>query len=116
MAFGTGVPFIGRGDHGRTLRELRHIMPEVAGIRRAGAAALDLAWTASGRLDGYWERDLNSWDIAAGLLMVREAGGFVSDLDGKSKMLETGDVVVGNEDAHKHLLRLLKKAAAPQQA
>jgi myo-inositol-1(or 4)-monophosphatase len=98
------------------LRELRHIMPEVAGIRRAGAAALDLAWTASGRLDGYWERDLNSWDIAAGLLMVREAGGFVSDLDGKSKMLETGDVVVGNEDAHKHLLRLLKKAAAPQQA
>jgi myo-inositol-1(or 4)-monophosphatase len=113
MVFGTGLPFIGKGDHGRTLRELRYIMPEVAGIRRAGAAALDLAWTASGRLDGYWERNLNSWDIAAGILMVREAGGFVSDLNGKDKMLESGDVVVGNEDAHKHLIRLLKKAEAP---
>ncbi|GAA0776765.1 inositol monophosphatase [Roseibium denhamense] len=111
MVFATGLPFIGHGDHGRSLRELRYIMPEVAGIRRAGAAALDLAWTASGRLDGYWERNLNSWDIAAGLLMVKEAGGFVSDLDGKNKMLDSGDVVVGNEVAHKHLLALLKKAA-----
>ena len=116
MVFGTGMPFIGKGDHGRMLRELRHIMPEVAGIRRCGAASLDLAWTASGRLDGYWERNLNSWDIAAGILMVREAGGFVSDLDGRNKMLETGDIVVGNEDAHKMLLRLLKKAEAPAQA
>jgi myo-inositol-1(or 4)-monophosphatase len=82
MVFGTGLPFIGKGDHGRTLRELRHIMPEVAGIRRCGAAALDLAWTAAGRLDGFWERDLNSWDIAAGILMVREAGGFVSPTSG----------------------------------
>lgn len=110
MVIATGLPFIGHGDHGRTLRELRHVMPEVAGIRRAGAAALDLAWTASGRLDAFWERNLNSWDIAAGLLMVREAGGFVSDLDGKNKTLESGDVVAGNEYAHKHLLRLLKKA------
>ncbi|KZM52124.1 inositol monophosphatase family protein [Labrenzia sp. OB1] len=115
MVFGTGLPFIGMGDHGRTLRELRYVMPEVAGVRRMGAAALDLAWTASGRLDGFWERNLNSWDIAAGILLVREAGGFVSDFDGKSKMLESGDVIVGNEDAHKHLLRLLKKAGAPAQ-
>ncbi|MEM5582977.1 MULTISPECIES: inositol monophosphatase family protein [unclassified Roseibium] len=113
MVFATGLPFIGQGDHGRSLRELRYIMPEVAGIRRAGAASLDLAWTASGRFDGYWERNLNSWDIAAGLLMVREAGGYVSDLQGRAKMLESGDVVAGNEDAHKHLLRLLKKAEAP---
>jgi myo-inositol-1(or 4)-monophosphatase len=110
MVFGTGLPFIGRGDHGRTLKELRYIMPEVAGIRRCGAASLDLAWTAAGRLDGYWERDLNSWDIAAGILMVKEAGGYVSDLDGKDKMLESGDVVVGNEYAQKHLLSLLKNA------
>lgn len=112
MVIGTGLPFIGKGDHGRTLRELRYIMPEVAGIRRAGAASLDLAWTASGRLDGYWERSLNSWDIAAGILLVREAGGFVSDLDGKPKMLETGDIVAGNETSHKRLLRLLRKADA----
>jgi myo-inositol-1(or 4)-monophosphatase len=110
MVFGTGLPFIGKGDHGRALKELRYVMPEVAGVRRCGAAALDLAWTASGRLDGYWEHSLNSWDIAAGLLMVREAGGYVSDINGKDKALETGDVVVGNEFAHKHILRLLKQA------
>ncbi|MEP0232140.1 inositol monophosphatase family protein [Roseibium sp.] len=110
MVFGTGLPFIGKGDHGRALKELRHVMPEVAGIRRGGAAALDLAWTASGRLDGYWEHNLNSWDIAAGLLMVREAGGYVSDTEGKDKMLETGNVAVGNEFAHKHILRLIKLA------
>ncbi len=113
MVFATGLPFIGQGDHGRTLRELRHIMPEIAGIRRAGAASLDLAWTASGRFDGFWERSLNSWDIAAGILMVREAGGFVTDLSGRNKMLESGDVVAGNEDAHKQLLRLLKNADTP---
>ncbi len=112
MVFATGLPFIGKGDHGRTLRELRHLMPEVAGIRRAGAAAIDLAWTASGRFDGFWERNLNSWDIAAGLLLVREAGGFVSDLGGRDKMLESGDVIAGNEFAHKQLLERLKKAAA----
>ena len=86
-------------------------MPEVAGVRRCGAASLDLAWTAAGRLDGFWERDLNSWDIAAGVLLVKEAGGYVSDLSGRDKMLENGDVVAGNEFAHKHLLGLLKNAA-----
>lgn len=110
MMFGTGLPFIGKGDHGRALKEIRHVMPEVAGIRRFGAASLDLAWTASGRIDGYWEHNLNSWDIAAGLLMVLEAGGYVSDIDGKNKFLETGDIAAGNETAHKHLLRLLKNA------
>lgn len=110
MVFGTGLPFIGKGDHGRALKEIRHVMPEVAGIRRFGAASLDLAWTASGRVDGYWEHNLNSWDIAAGLLMVLEAGGYVSDIDGKNKFLDSGDIVVGNEAAHKHLLRLLKNA------
>lgn len=110
MVFGTGLPFIGRGDHGRALKEMRYFMPEVAGIRRCGAAAIDLAWTASGRLDGYWEHGLNSWDIAAGLLMVKEAGGYVSDMSGKDKMLESGDVVVGNEYAHAHIMRLLKTA------
>ncbi|MTH98031.1 inositol monophosphatase family protein [Roseibium sp. RKSG952] len=112
MLIATGLPFIGKGDHGRALKELRHVMPEVAGIRRCGAAALDLAWVASGRMDGYWEHSLNSWDIAAGILMVKEAGGYVSDMTGKDSMLESGDVVAGNEYAHRRLLRLLKKAAA----
>ncbi|NBN65260.1 inositol monophosphatase [Microvirga tunisiensis] len=108
---GTGLPFLGKGDHGRALKELRHVMPEVAGIRRCGAAALDLAFVAAGRLDGFWEHSLNPWDIAAGLLMVREAGGFVSDINGKDTMLETGSIVAGNEFVRAQLLKLLKNAA-----
>ena len=63
---------------------------KVAGLRRFGAAALDLAWIAAGRFDGYWERDLSPWDMAAGILMVREAGGFVTDLDGNERTMEPG--------------------------
>ncbi|PTW59651.1 myo-inositol-1(or 4)-monophosphatase [Breoghania corrubedonensis] len=110
---GTGIPHLGRGDHGRALMELRHVMGEVSGIRRAGAAAIDLAWVASGRLDGFWEHDLKSWDMAAGLLMIREAGGYVSDATGGEKIFETGSVVAGNEFIHHGLLDLLKKARKP---
>ncbi|MBA4205986.1 inositol monophosphatase family protein [Pannonibacter phragmitetus] len=108
---GTGLPFLGRGDHGRALKELRYVMPEVAGVRRIGAAALDLAYVASGRLDGFWEHNLNPWDIAAGILLIREAGGYVSDIDGKDTMLETGSVVAGNEFIKAQLQKLLKSAA-----
>jgi myo-inositol-1(or 4)-monophosphatase len=76
-------------------------MPEVAGIRRTGSAALDLAWVAAGRFDAYWEHNLQPWDLAAGLVIVREAGGFVSDLKGGDKILETGDVLAGNATLHK---------------
>ena len=76
-------------------------MPEVAGIRRFGAAALDLAWVAAGRFDGFWERGLSPWDMAAGILLIREAGGYVTDLDGGEAMLETGDIVAGNEAIHR---------------
>ncbi|WP_321501524.1 inositol monophosphatase family protein [Breoghania sp.] len=107
---GTGIPHLGRGDHGRALMELRHVMGEVSGIRRCGAAALDLAWLAAGRFDGFWEHDLSPWDMAAGLLMIREAGGYVSDASGGEKMLETGSVVAGNEYIHHHLLAQLKNA------
>ena len=75
-----------------------------------GAASLDLAWTGAGRLDGFWERHLRACDIAAGIVVLREAGGFVSDADGKDAMLDTGSVVAGNEAIHKHLLKLLKTA------
>lgn len=107
---GTGIPFIGVGDHGRTLREMRHIMGEVAGIRRAGAAAIDMAWVAAGRLDAFWENGLKPWDMAAGILMIREAGGFVSDADGREKMLDTGSVIAGNEFTHLQIKELLTKA------
>jgi myo-inositol-1(or 4)-monophosphatase len=79
-------------------------------MRRLGAAALDLAYVACGRVDAYWERGLSTWDIAAGILMIREAGGFVSDADGGSDPLAKGSVACGNEIIHRELLRLLKSA------
>ncbi len=100
----TGMPFKGRGDPAGYMKELAAIMPEIAGIRRFGAASLDLAWVAAGRFDGFWERGLSPWDIAAGILIIREAGGYVTDLQGGEAMLKTGDVVVGNEAIHSQLL------------
>jgi len=79
-------------------------MQEVTGIRRTGSAALDLAFVAAGRFDGYWERNLQPWDLAAGIVIVREAGGFVTDLDGAERMLETGDVIAANKMIHQLLL------------
>ncbi|MEP3276801.1 MAG: inositol monophosphatase family protein [Stappiaceae bacterium] len=107
---GTGVPHLARGDHGRFLKELRHVMGEVSGIRRSGAAAIDLAWVASGRLDGFWEHGLHAWDIAAGLLMIREAGGYATGVSGADDCLKRGSVVAGNEFVHQRLLEHLKKA------
>ncbi|MDQ0316976.1 inositol monophosphatase family protein [Amorphus orientalis] len=106
----TGVPHLGRGDHARYLSELRAVMNEVSGIRRAGAAAIDLAWVAAGRYDAFWEHDLSPWDTAAGILMVREAGGFVSDLAGHDNMFETGEIAAGTELVQRGLLALLKRA------
>ena len=82
---------------------------KVAGFRRFGAASLDLAFVAAGRLDGYWERDLQSWDIAAGMIMVREAGGTVSDIATPGDPLVTGHVVCGNEFVHGELVKILRK-------
>jgi myo-inositol-1(or 4)-monophosphatase len=103
-----GVPFLGHGDHARFGRELAAVQAQVAGVRRFGAAALDLAWVAMGRYDGFWERDLAAWDMAAGVLLVREAGGFVSDLNGGDDMLATGHIVAGNETVRADLLALLR--------
>jgi myo-inositol-1(or 4)-monophosphatase len=105
-----GLPHLGRGDLALARKELAEIQPRFAGLRRFGAASLDLAWVAAGRLDGYWERDLSPWDMAAGLLLVREAGGFVTDLDGGDAMFTTGHIVAGNETIHRELLRLLRQA------
>ncbi|HVK43090.1 MAG TPA: inositol monophosphatase family protein, partial [Phenylobacterium sp.] len=84
---GTGIPFLGHGQHARFLKELHQISQRVAGVRRFGAASLDLAYVAAGRLDGFWERDLKPWDMAAGLLMIQEAGGKVTDMDGTDDVL-----------------------------
>lgn len=107
---GCGLPHLGRGNHSRFNRELAAVQTQVAGLRRTGAAAIDLAWVASGRFDAFWERDLSPWDMAAGIILIREAGGFVSDLDGADKVLEKGDVIAGNEDMHRDLLALLRSA------
>ena len=81
-----------------------------AGVRRFGAASLDLAWLAAGRFDAYWERGLKAWDVAAGILMVREAGGVITDLTGGQKMLESGDILASNETLHPQYLKLLRDA------
>ncbi|MGL4395673.1 MAG: inositol monophosphatase family protein [Hyphomicrobium sp.] len=92
----TGIPHRGRPGHPKFMSEMGTMMREVAGIRRTGSAALDLAFTAAGRYDAYWERNLKPWDMAAGIVLVREAGGFVSDLEGRDQMLEAGDVLASN--------------------
>jgi len=104
----TGVPHLGRGDHALFLKEAAALMPEVAGIRRCGAAALDLAWVAAGRFDGFWERDLSPWDMAAGMLLIAEAGGFVTDLAGGADVFGTGTIVAGNDTIHRELLAVLR--------
>ncbi|WP_421788968.1 inositol monophosphatase family protein [Hyphobacterium sp.] len=107
----TGTPYFGKRGHARFLKELYQVMPNVAGIRRFGAASLDLAWTAAGRFDGFWERDLNAWDIAAGLILIREAGGFYAEADGKNDVLETGSIIAGNEHVVPQIGEKLKAAA-----
>jgi myo-inositol-1(or 4)-monophosphatase len=107
---GTGIPFIGRGDHAGYLASLGAVMAATSGVRRLGAASLDLAYVAAGRLDGYWEFGLSAWDLAAGILLVREAGGYVSDAAGAQTMLATGDVIAANDHLHPPLAALLADA------
>ena len=111
----TGTPWYGQSEdtHARFWRELAAMTPRVAGIRRYGAASLDLAYVAAGRFDGFWERDLKSWDIAAGIVMVREAGGIVSGLDGDD-LLETGSVLAANESLHPQIEACLRAAGKPE--
>jgi myo-inositol-1(or 4)-monophosphatase len=109
-----GLPHYGRGDAAfleMSRREIAAVQDKFAGLRRFGAAALDLAWLAAGRFDAYWERNLSPWDMAAGILLVREAGGFVTDLDNGENMLGKGHIAGGNEAMHRELLGLLKGAA-----
>lgn len=108
----TGVPHRGKSGHEQHLKELRSVMQQAAGIRRTGSAAIDLAWVAAGRFDGYWERGIQAWDMAAGIVLVREAGGYISDAGGGQTMLKSGHILAGNEAVHRGLSRLLATSAA----
>ena len=109
---GYGTPYLGRGSHPRLLRELGAVMAVAGGTRRMGSAALDMAYVACGRLDAYWERDLQTYDFAAGVILVREAGGFVSSADGAAEPLAPRSVAAGNEGLHRELVAILKKVQA----
>ncbi|MGD9638972.1 MAG: inositol monophosphatase [Alphaproteobacteria bacterium] len=110
----TGIPFLGHGDHEFFLKQLTKVMGNTAGVRRFGAASLDLAWVAAGRYDGFWEMGLKSWDVAAGLLIVKEAGGMVTEStaadirgDHTQKILETGNILASNGALHAALNKIL---------
>ena len=105
-----GLPHLGRGSFETSSQEMAALQPKVAGLRRFGAAALDLAWVAAGRFDGFWERNLSAWDMAAGLILVREAGGFASDCEGGDDMMAKGHIAAGNEAIHREILRVLKES------
>jgi myo-inositol-1(or 4)-monophosphatase len=106
----TGVPYLGHGDFGQWTRIFGSVAPEVAGIRRFGAASLDLAWVAAGRYDGFWESDLALWDVAAGMLLVKEAGGFVTDFRGGERSVERSEYLAANDALHSKLHKLVAGA------
>jgi myo-inositol-1(or 4)-monophosphatase len=112
----TGIPFPGRTEHARFLLELETAMSAAAGVRRYGAAALDLAYVAAGRYDGFWERGLSPWDVAAGIVLVREAGGFIQDLDGGEGMLGNGSILAGTSSLHAALTGLIRKSGVAKKA
>ena len=107
---GTGMPHWGRGDVAKWSRIYGAVGPQVSAIRRFGAATLDFAWVAAGRIDGFWEDDLDLWDVSAGLLLVREAGGFVTDYRGQDRMREKREYLAANGDLHSKLHKLVAGA------
>ena len=106
---GTGFPFREVDRLDEYMKMLENAMKTCSGVRRPGAAALDLAWVACGRLDGFWEMGLSSWDMAAGALLIREAGGLVGDFAGEDKYLDSGRIVAANSKLFAALLRLLNQ-------
>ena len=106
----TGIPYFGHGDMQQWTRIFGAVAPEVAGIRRFGAASLDLAWVAAGRFDGFWESDLQPWDVAAGMLLVKEAGGFLTDFRGGERAMERSEFLAANDGLHSKLHKLVAGA------
>ncbi len=107
---GTGFPYSNMNNLEHYLQCFRKLCPLTAGIRRAGAAALDLAYVACGRLDGFWEYGLQEWDMAAGALLITEAGGIVSDIDKSDNFLRTGNIIAGNLKLHAELMENLQQS------
>ncbi len=116
----TGIPFKERHVHmlDTYLDTMKALLPDTAGVRRQGSAALDLAYVAAGRYDGFWEFDLNPWDLAAGLLLIQEAGGLIGDLQGGTSYMESGHVVAANPKIFKEMLKrihpVIEKSSVPQ--
>jgi myo-inositol-1(or 4)-monophosphatase len=108
--FATGLPFAGRADLPDTLKDLARLLPVTAGVRRFGAASLDLAYVAAGRYEGFWERKLQPWDIAAGLLIAKEAGALIEPLTPGGDMLEDGEVVVANEPIFSTFAKVIRNS------
>lgn len=96
--FATGLPFKGKPGRAQSLKEADRVLAETAGVRRFGSAALDLAFVAAGRFDAYWERGLNCWDVGAGIVLVREAGGMVSEIEGGDKPMHAGSIIAANAE------------------
>ena len=102
-----GIPFLGRGNHQEHIKIQQAVMSKVAGLRRFGAASLDLAYVAAGRVDGFWEFGLSSWDVAAGIILVKEAGGLAIGIDNKENPLLTGNIVAGNVNIVQELQKVI---------
>ncbi len=106
----TGMPFKGHGDVAAWTRVFGAVVDEVAGIRRFGSAALDLAWVAAGRYDGFWETQLKPWDVAAGVLLVKEAGGYITDFRGRDRAIDGLEVLAANDQLHNRLHKVVAGA------
>ena len=109
--FATGIPFKGVRDHDLFSRQLSAVMAVSAGVRRFGSAALDLAYVAAGRFDGFWENGLHPWDVAAGIVLVRESGGLIGEIGGGDDMLHGGSILAANDILYRPLGKLIKDAA-----
>jgi myo-inositol-1(or 4)-monophosphatase len=108
--FATGIPWQAHGDHPVFLKQMAAVMQESSGIRRMGSAALDLAYVAAGKVEGYWETGINAWDVAAGIILVKEAGGYVSEVDGGENVIYGRSILAANDRIHGKLKRLLRNA------
>ena len=109
--FATGMPFSGRAGHEEFLKQIENVMAVSSGVRRSGSAALDMAYVAAGRYDGFWEKGIKPWDIAAGIVLIREAGGLITDFQGQKNMLEKGEVITANIELHRPFKKLIDKPA-----
>ena len=106
--FATGLPFAGRADLPETLQALARLLPATAGVRRFGSAALDMAYVAAGRYEGFWERRLHAWDLAAGIIIVKEAGGLAESIDPEASIVESGEVICSNEPIFESFAKVIR--------